>query len=123
MNIGPKGDGTMTNNSKKILKDIGKWMKKNGSSIYGVSASPFQKDPKWGTYTRKDQTVYAHVYKWPKKKQIVLKRYKNKKIKKITILGKSKSLKYKVKKNKITVTIPKKAVYKGDTVIAVQYKK
>lgn len=123
LNIGPKDNGAMTDNSKKILKDIGKWMKKNGTSIYGVSASPFKKDPKWGTYTRKDQTVYAHVYKWPKKKQIVLNRYKNKKVKKISILGKSKRLKYKVKKNKITVMIPKKAVYKGDTVIAVQYKK
>lgn len=123
LNVGPKGDGRLTAKSKKVLKTIGKWMKKNSASIYGASASPFKKDPKWGTYTRKNKTVYAHVYKWPGNRKLVLKRYKNKKVKKIMILGKSGKLKYKVKKNKITVTLPKKMPQKADTVIAVWYKK
>ncbi len=122
LNIGPKGNGQMTSGSKKILNGVAKWMKTNSASIYGVSASPFKKDPSWGTYTRKNKTVYAHVYKWPKKGKLVMKRYKNKKIKKITILGKSKKLKYSIKKNKVTVKVPKKAPDKKDTVIVVQYK-
>lgn len=122
LNIGPQGNGQMTDGSKKTLNGIAKWMKKNSASIYGVSASPFKKDPSWGTYTRKNKTIYAHVYKWPKKGTLVMKRYKNKKIKKITVMGKSKKLKYKVQGNKLTVKVPKTAPDKKDTVLVVQYK-
>lgn len=122
LNIGPRGNGQMTDGSKKALNSISKWMKKNSASIYGVSASPFKKDPSWGTYTRKDKTIYAHVYQWPKKGTLVMKQYKNKKIKKITVMGKSKKLKYKIQGNKVTVKVPKKAPDKKDTVLVVQYK-
>lgn len=122
LNIGPKGNGQMTDGSKKALNGIAKWMKKNSVSIYGVSASPFRKDPAWGTYTRKNKTIYAHVYKWPKKATLLMKRYKNKKIKKITVMGKNKKLKYKIQGNKVTVTVPKKAPDKKDTVLVVQYR-
>ncbi len=122
LNIGPKGDGRMTDGSKKALNGISKWMKKNSASIYGVSASPFKKDPAWGTYTRRNKTIYAHVYQWPKKGTLVMKRYKKKKIKKITVMGKNKKLKYKIQGNKVTVKVPKKAPDKKDTVLVVQYK-
>ncbi|QIL38346.1 hypothetical protein G7074_03050 [Pedobacter sp. HDW13] len=47
MNIGPKGDGTIDAPDKNILGGIGKWMSKNGESIYGTGASglPLQN---WG---------------------------------------------------------------------------
>lgn len=122
LNIGPKGNGQMTDGSKKILNGVADWMKKNSASIYGVSASPFKKDPAWGTYTRKNKTIYAHVCKWPKKGGLVMKRYQKKKIKKITVMGKSKKLKYKIQGNNVTVTVPKKAPDKNDTVLVVQYK-
>lgn len=122
LNIGPKGNGQMTDGSKKALNGISKWMKKNSASIYGVSASPFKKDPSWGTYTRKDKTIYAHVYQWPKKGTLLMKQYKKKKIKKITVMGKNKKLKYKIQGNKVTVKVPKKAPDKKDTVLVVQYK-
>lgn len=83
LNIGPKGNGKMTAGSKKILNGMADWMKKNSASIYGVSASPFKKDPAWGTYTRKNKTVYAHVCKWPKKGELVMKRYQKKKFRKL----------------------------------------
>ena len=122
LNIGPKGNGQMTDGSKKVLRGIAKWMKKNGTSIYKVSASPFKKDPSWGTYTRKGKTLYAHVYQWPKKGKLVMKRYQKKKIKKITVMGKGKKLKYKIKGNKVTVSVPKKAPDKRNTVLVVQYR-
>lgn len=122
LNIGPKGNGQMTAGSKKILNGVSKWMKKNCVSIYGVSASPFKKDPSWGTYTRKGKTLYAHVYRWPKKGKLVMKRYGKKKIKNITVMGKSKKLKYTVKGSKVTVNVPKNAPDKKDTVLVVKYR-
>lgn len=37
LNIGPKADGTIPDEDKNILLDIGKWLKINGEAIYGSS--------------------------------------------------------------------------------------
>lgn len=122
LNVGPKGDGTLTAGSKKILKGIGKWMKKNSSSIYGTTRSPFKKVPSWGKYTRKGKTVYVHVYKWPKNGKLTIKRYKKLKVKKIYFLEKKgKKIKYTIKNKKVVLKVPKKAINKTDTVIAIKY--
>lgn len=125
LNIGPKGDGSMTAGSKKILNGIGKWMDKYSDSIYGTTRSPFKKDPKWGTYTRKGNTVYAHVYRWPKGGTLTASRYKSKKLKAVYLLDqtgtKRKSVKYSVKKNKVTLKMSKKAPDSKDTVIVMEY--
>ncbi len=64
LNIGPKGDGTLTPETVKAFQAIGAWMKVNGESIYGTSASPFASLP-WGRATRKGNTLYLHVFDWP----------------------------------------------------------
>ena len=35
LNIGPKADGTITDEQKNVLAEIGKWLKTNGEAIYG----------------------------------------------------------------------------------------
>jgi alpha-L-fucosidase len=64
LNIGPKGDGSIPEASLKSMAAIGRWMDVNGESIYGSSASPFEK-PAWGRYTRRAGMLYAHVFQWP----------------------------------------------------------
>ena len=64
LNIGPKGDGAVPEESIKIMKDIGRWMKVNGEAVRGTQASPF-KAPEWGVYTRKTGMIYAHIINWP----------------------------------------------------------
>lgn len=36
LNIGPKADGTIPDEDRNILLDIGKWLKTNGEAIYGA---------------------------------------------------------------------------------------
>ena len=36
LNIGPKSDGTITNEQKEVLLSIGRWLKVNGEAIYGT---------------------------------------------------------------------------------------
>jgi alpha-L-fucosidase len=36
LNIGPRADGTITEEQKQILFDIGEWLKVNGEGIYGA---------------------------------------------------------------------------------------
>ena len=63
LNIGPKADGTFPEASVERLRGIGKWMSVNGEAIHGTQAALFL--PTWGRVTRKDGTVYLHVFDWP----------------------------------------------------------
>lgn len=36
LNIGPKPDGTITDEEKAVLSDLGEWLKVNGDGIYGT---------------------------------------------------------------------------------------
>ncbi len=65
LNIGPKPDGTIQDDFVSRLNAIGRWMKVNGDSIYGTTASPFARLPFFGRATAKGDTVYLHVFQWP----------------------------------------------------------
>jgi alpha-L-fucosidase len=69
LNIGPKSDGTIPQESIDRLRAIGRWMKVNGQSIYGTTASPTSR-PDWGRITKKVSpdatTLYLHVFDWPR---------------------------------------------------------
>ncbi|MHB8900991.1 MAG: alpha-L-fucosidase [Thermoguttaceae bacterium] len=68
LNIGPKPDGTIPQESIDRLKEVGGWMKANGESIYGTTACPTRL-PAWGRITTKAgddvSTLYLHVFDWP----------------------------------------------------------
>ena len=83
LNIGPDGFGRFPAESIRRLNAMGEWTKKNGESVYGASASPYEK-PKWGRYTQKGNVIYAHVFDWPKSG--TLKLHKDIKVKKATVL-------------------------------------
>jgi alpha-L-fucosidase len=44
---------------------MGAWLKSNGDSIYGTSASPFTRYSFDGRATVKGNKLYIHVFKWP----------------------------------------------------------
>jgi alpha-L-fucosidase len=71
LNVGPRGDGTIDPADVAILKGIGKWMKVNGESIHGTERTvlPVQA---WGESTRKGNTLYLHVFDWPKDGNLVV---------------------------------------------------
>ena len=63
LNVGPNAKGEIPEESLNILAEIGKWMEKNGESIYGCEASDFPK-PEWGRFTQNKLTgrLYAHIF-------------------------------------------------------------
>jgi alpha-L-fucosidase len=64
LNVGPKPDGTIPAPQAERLKEIGRWMKVNGESIYGAGSAPFPQRHV-GHVTAKDSNVYVHVTCWP----------------------------------------------------------
>lgn len=45
LNVGPMGNGRIPEESVTRLKEVGRWMRVNGSAIYGSTASPFAAAP------------------------------------------------------------------------------
>lgn len=115
LNVGPKSDGTITNEETEILLELGKWLKKNGEGIYSTqpwlwfgegkanAKEGFANDNKTGKYTEKDFRftykdgyIYAFWMKPSEKRSVKLKSFKKIKgdilIKSITLLENGKSL-------------------------------
>lgn len=67
LNVGPTAEGEIPVQAKELLLNIGKWLKVNGESIYGTSASPFSELPFAGYCTRKNNKLYFHLTELPVK--------------------------------------------------------
>jgi alpha-L-fucosidase len=64
LNIGPRGDGSIPEESVKILQQAGHWMQRNGETIYGSELCRANTS-NYADFTRKGNTLYMHVYFWP----------------------------------------------------------
>jgi alpha-L-fucosidase len=64
LNIGPKGDGSIPPESVTVLSDVGKWLARNGETIYESEPCSVSHSDYAG-FTRKGNTLYMHVYYWP----------------------------------------------------------
>jgi alpha-L-fucosidase len=58
LNIAPRADGTIPEDQRKILLEIGAWLQANGEAIYGAHAWTRFGDGEW-RFTVKDGTLYA----------------------------------------------------------------
>jgi alpha-L-fucosidase len=64
LNIGPRGDGSIPEESVRILESVGTWLQNNGEAIY--TADPAQPTrSNFASFTRKGNTLYMHVHFWP----------------------------------------------------------
>lgn len=61
LNVGPKPDGTIPEESVRILKAAGSWLHRNGESIYGSDRSPFTWS-NWGRITVKGNRIFLHIW-------------------------------------------------------------
>ena len=64
LNIGPKPDGSVPEESVRILTAVGKWMEKHGSAIYGAERSQVT-ESLFANFSRKGNTLFIHVHFWP----------------------------------------------------------
>jgi alpha-L-fucosidase len=64
LNIGPRGDGSVPEESVRILSAVGRWMERNGHTIYGAERCRVTRS-NYAGFTRKGNTLYMHVHFWP----------------------------------------------------------
>jgi len=82
LNVGPTGEGLIPEASVQRLEETGRWLKANGETIFGTSASPFTRQLPWGRCTQKKSggvtTLYLHVFQWPADGKLTVPGLKNK---------------------------------------------
>ncbi len=64
LNIGPKPDGSVPEESVRILTTVGKWMDRNGQSIYRTEKCQPRRS-NYAGFTRNGNTLYMHIHFWP----------------------------------------------------------
>ncbi len=64
LNVGPDPTGIIPKPEVDTLEQIGAWLKVNGVSVYGTTASPLGRLPKNERMTVKGNTLYLHVFDW-----------------------------------------------------------
>jgi alpha-L-fucosidase len=123
LNIGPKGDGSIPEETVKSFQAIGAWMKVNGESIYATTASPFEKLA-WGRCTVKKlgsskSQLYLHVFNWPKDGRLTLPGLASKPLK-AALLATGAKLDVSSTGNSVTIALPSAAPDKIASVVALE---
>lgn len=135
LNISPKSDGTIPQDQKLILRQIGAWMNKNGEAIYGTrpwytygegpqkEADESQKNEdkeffelqytgKDIRYTKKGNTIYAILMGQPEEQEILLESFDKDKvpgqivITDVTLIGSNNNIAYEYSEEGLRVTLP-----------------
>ena len=131
LNIGPKGDGTVPQESVELLQAVGDWMKRNGEAIYGTRKwttrreGSTEMDVKSTTqraregfnleftaadiwFTQKDNNLYAICLVTPPEGVINVKSLVSvrDRIRQISLLGGARELAWKQEGDAISVTLP-----------------
>lgn len=76
LNVGPKGDGSVPQETIQILNAVGAWLKTNARAIYGSDRFDFDLRSRngcradWthhGGYSARGNAFYLHIHSWPGK--------------------------------------------------------
>ena len=73
LNIGPKGDGNVTEFEQAVLLEIGNWLKVNGEAIYQTKPIKLNEQPAYGEMTTRDNKIYFFLFNTPADNKVVLK--------------------------------------------------
>ena len=65
LNVGPDATGIIPAPEISRLGEIGAWLRKNGRSVYGTSASPYRRLPFDGRVTVKGDSIFVNLFDWP----------------------------------------------------------
>ncbi|MEW2526496.1 alpha-L-fucosidase [Streptomyces sp. NPDC047071] len=67
LNIGPDARGRIPRQSVDRLREMGTWLRTagQGEAVFGARYGGLVEEPDWGTVSRKGDTLYAAVTRWP----------------------------------------------------------
>ena len=72
LNIGPRGDGSVSARCATALRHAGDWIARYPQVIYDVQGSPWKHSMPWGDVTQKDNVLFLTVFEWPASGELYL---------------------------------------------------
>ena len=120
LNVGPDGNGHIPYYSVKYLQETGRWLQKNGESIYGTTYGFVPAQP-WGVTTSKNGKLFLHVFNRPKNGKLLLPQFTNA-ISKVYALDGKKPLAWNKTGGDVYISLPVFNKEEADQVFVVEYK-
>lgn len=106
LNIGPKGDGSVTESEQAVLSEIGNWLQINGEAIYQTKPIKLIESPAYGEMTTHNNRIYFFLLDEPVNNKIVLKGITSK-INNVFPLGATtETLSYHQNSDSVTISVP-----------------
>ncbi|HET6769074.1 MAG TPA: alpha-L-fucosidase, partial [Chitinophagaceae bacterium] len=125
LGVGPKPDGTFTDEAIQRLREVGKWMNKNGDAIYNTRATKNYRDGNtWFTQNLKNGMRYALVClqeNEPMPKEIIWQVNIPKKGSKVTLLATGQSVKWSYDGRNVKVILPSSVINATDLIPALVF--
>jgi alpha-L-fucosidase len=72
LNVGPKPDGTIPAEQARRMREIGKWLRRNGEAIYGTRECRIVTGSPDILATRADLSIYLHLLRWPSRDRLLI---------------------------------------------------
>lgn len=119
LNVGPDGEGSIPEYSVKFLKETGKWLARNGESIYGSTYGLVPAQP-WGVSTSKPGKQYLHIINRPDQGRLLVPGFQGKVTKVYTLVG-GRPLKWKEEGKDIWISLPDTNLDAANTVLVMEY--
>jgi alpha-L-fucosidase len=117
LDVGPTPEGTIQPEFQERLLALGRWLKVNGASIYGTTYGPLQNLP-WGKSTAKGNTIYLHVFAWPKGKLQVS--GVPAQVTEASLLATGQALQFTQTGERLSIAVPANAPDPADSVVALE---
>lgn len=118
LNVGPMPNGEIQPEFVDTLREIGKWLRQYGESIYGTTGN-LAPPQDWGVITARDKIMYVHILKKPGESTISIEATPGKIINcKMMLTGQP--VKFKQDKNAITINLDGITWNDADTIIQLQ---
>jgi alpha-L-fucosidase len=125
LGVGPKPDGTLPDEAVVRLKEVGKWVHKNGAALYGTRITKnYQDGNTWFTQNVKEGVRYALVCipeQQPMAKEIVWQHNLPKKGSKMKLLQTGETVKWKMKEKKVIVSLTSSIINAKDVYPALAF--
>jgi alpha-L-fucosidase len=122
LSIGPRWSGEFDPAEVAILDDVGRWLTRNGASIYATRGGPWKAHP-WGGSTYRGATAFVHATAISSEK-IDMKMPVGKRIRSVRLLNGADAddhLDYVIKDGTLTIQVPTALQDKIDTIIEIQF--
>ncbi|MHC4119353.1 MAG: alpha-L-fucosidase [Planctomycetota bacterium] len=121
LNVGPTAEGLIPAPSVERLAAMGEWMKVNGESIQGTTASPLGEVP-WGRCTAKPGKLYLHVFDWPANGKLEVSGVEGKVGKAYLLAKKRAKLRVTREGDRVVIAVPDKAPDPINTIVVLNIK-